>query len=110
MNLYFTSYKLNELFVMQDDEEVTGGGYGNPQLEHVEENMPVSRIRIVMFTHCNNSVVHVAMLDATSVKSIIFLWSPVWLGISIPFFFTLVPNQIFLKLENFSHAALPVLH
>ena len=48
MNLHFTSYELNELFVMQDDEEVTGGGYGSPQLEHVEENMPVSRIRIVI--------------------------------------------------------------
>lgn len=55
---------------------------------------------------------HVAMLDAASVESIIILWSPVWLGTSIPVFFTLAPNQIFLKLENkhFSHAALPVLH
>ena len=37
---------------MQDDEEVTGGGYGNPQLEHVEENMLVSRIR----SHCSLTV------------------------------------------------------
>ena len=52
MNLYFPSYELNELFVMQDEEEVMGGGYGSPQLEHVEENMPVSRIR----SHCSLTV------------------------------------------------------